>query len=486
MRKSPRDPARAISRRAVLQGAGALSLNLALGGCAGQSYAPDPRKPGARPNPALPEGADTMPQIQHVVILMMENHSFDSYFGMLDPGVGFTLQDGQPTASNADGHGSLIRAFHMPTSCQLATGPSQAWNASHIAYGNGRNDGFVLASGPVAMGYWTEPDIPFYYGLARTFPLASRWFGSTLCQTYPNRRFLMAGTAAGIISTDPQALSAPPPPNGNIFQRLDAHGISWRNYSADLASLLILVDYAAANTNKLLGTDQFFADAAAGTLPAVSLVDPAFNHGGSEENPDDIHVGEAFAASIINAVMAGPGWPRTLLVWLYDESGGYYDHVPPPAAIAPDDIPPVLSAQDEPGGYDRYGFRVPAVVVSPYARPHYVSGVVRDHTAILKFIERKWNLPALTWRDATADDLMDCLDFDSAPAFLKPPKLPAPALAAAGPACTPGQAGGPIPPPDAVRPGPVERRVVQRPPPPTYSVGEGLAEVWGRLHPRRY
>ena len=119
------------------------------------------------------------------------------------------------------------------------------------------------------MGYWTGDDIPFYYALANTFPLADRWFSPCLAQTYPNRRFLMAGTAAGIVSTSTAALTAPPPPNGNIFERLDAHGISWLNYFSDLPSVAILLDFARSNTDKLAPISRFFTDAAAGTLPAV-------------------------------------------------------------------------------------------------------------------------------------------------------------------------------------------------------------------------
>jgi len=139
-------------------------------------------------------------------------------------------------------------------------------------------------------------------------------------------------------------------------------------------------------------------------------------------------LGEAFAARIIEAALHGADWMGTLLVWCYDEHGGYYDHVPPPAAVEPDDRPP------EAGGafrYDRYGFRVPAVIVSPYARPDYVSHAVRDHTAILKLIQRKWNLPPLTARDRGADDLLDAIDLTSPPAFATPPDLPPAALAAA-------------------------------------------------------
>jgi phospholipase C len=391
-------------------------------------------------------GTDTIPQIEHVVTLMMENHSYDSYLGVLDRGDGFPMRDGRIKAANPDGNGNLVHAFHMPNACQLNGSPSQSWDASHQSLDHGRNDGFVLASGPVAMGYWTGEDIPFYYGLARTFPLADRWFCSTLCQTYPNRRFFMAGTAAGIVN-DTLAMQ---PPGGNIMELLDSQRISWLNYFSDQPSTLILLDYAVGHPSNLVPISQFFSDAAAGTLPFLSIVDPNFGTQ-SEENPQDVQLGEAFAASVINAVMSSPAWPRTLLVWLYDEHGGYYDHVPPPRAVKPDDIPPDIQVPpDLPGAYNRYGFRVPAVVVSPYARPNYVSHVVRDHTAIMKFIETKWNLPALTFRDANADDLLDFLDFRR-PAFLEPPTLPQPGLTTDPSNCTPGNAGT-IPPPGAVTP----------------------------------
>jgi len=213
-----------LPRRAVLRGASALGLGLALGDLGWAHAARHRRKPGSLPNPHLPEGTDTLPAIEHVIVLMMENHSFDNYLGMLGRGDGFRLRHGVPKASNDDDAGNPVAAFHMPSTCQLDGHPGQNWNASHLSYDRGRNDGFVRASGPVAMGYWTGDDLPFYYALARTFPLCDRWFGSCLAQTYPNRRFLLAGTAAGIVSTTIEALTAPAPPNGNIMERLDAHG----------------------------------------------------------------------------------------------------------------------------------------------------------------------------------------------------------------------------------------------------------------------
>src|SRR4051794_17141003 len=200
--------------KAAAAGAGLVAARSVLGSAALAAGGPLP--PGTRPFPNLPEGVDTLPQIEHIVVVMMENHSFDNYFGMLGRGDGFTLDAaGKPTAANPDGHGNLVHAFPMPTPCQVDGQPSQSWNASHIQYHGGANDGFVISdSGPVAMGYWTGDPLPFYYGLARSFPLADRYFCSTLCQPYPNRRFLMAAPAFGLISTTYPSPNDPVPPTG--------------------------------------------------------------------------------------------------------------------------------------------------------------------------------------------------------------------------------------------------------------------------------
>src|SRR6266542_4331591 len=233
-------PARRLSRRAFLGRSAALGGAVALsrlGWPAPGAWAGKPkpvRPPGSLPHPKLPVGTETLPKIDHIVVVMMENHSYDNYLGMLGRGDGFELdRGGHPTAANPDDDGNLVRAFRMPSTCQLERAPGQNWNASHIQYDDGRNDGFVRASGPVSMGYWTKDDLPFYYGLARTFPLCDRWFGSCLGQTYPNRRFLLAGTAHGLVSTDVSKILAPSPPNGLILDQLNAHGISWRNYYSD-------------------------------------------------------------------------------------------------------------------------------------------------------------------------------------------------------------------------------------------------------------
>ena len=147
--------------------------------------------------------------------------------------------------------------------------------------------------------------------------------------------------------------------------------------------------------------------------------------------------GEAYSASIINAVLGSPLWEKTALFFTYDEHGGGYDHVPPPAAVAPDSIAPRITVPpDQSGDFAQYGIRVPGFVVSPFAKRDYVSHVVHDHTSILKFIETKWNLGAMTYRDANADNLLDSFDF-AHPGFVDPPFLPDPGLPAAGSPCQP-------------------------------------------------
>jgi phospholipase C len=465
---------------------------------------------GERPQPSLPAGTDLLPQVKHIVVLMMENHSYDNYLGLL-PGRGDGFSpgpDGAPDVSNPAEGGGTVRAHHLTSTVQRPDVPSQSWHATHHQWDEGKLDGFVTATqvvvpaadvdpgrtegaaAAVGLGYWTESDLPFYYGLARTFPLADRWFSSCLGPTFPNRRFLIAGTARGLIDDAPYDL-LDYPPNGTVFDLLSRHGISWANYHPvppghskfrrylrhkrrmarrRLEAVKRLTGSSKGQMKKDMqftadifpmgigrymrhvhSTDQFFADADAGTLPAFSVVDPDFS-AYSEENPQDIRKGESFAAEVISRVMHGKGWADTLLIWVYDEHGGYYDHVPPPPAPPPDDVPgrsvtgrpnalqailkPLFpkvvrnqaGLDAGPQQYDRLGFRVPAVLVSPYARPDYVTSEVFDHTSVLKLAELKWNLPPLTARDAAATAPLSALDLDRPPAFLKPPSLPEPAL----------------------------------------------------------
>ncbi len=382
-------------------------------------------EPGTRPDPSRPEGTDLLPQIEHIVVLMMENHSFDNYFGMLGRGDGLTLgPDGRPTNSNPDADGQPVVAYHLPTTSQKENKVSQNWTSSHKQLDGGKLDGFVTTSGKQSMGYWTADDLPFYHSLAKQFPICDRYFCSVLAQTYPNRRYAQAATSRGNVSTTLPKLDEPPPPNGTIFDLLDKHNVSWRNYTVTLPELALYPSVYLSHQDKVSKADKFLADAKAGTLPAYSVVTP--HNDVSEENPQDIKQGEAFSAAIINAVLESPNWDKTVLIFTYDEHGGYYDHVEPPKAFAPDDVPPdPAKTNGTPGGFDQLGFRVPTVIVSPFARQDYVSHVTHDHTSILRLVETKWNLGAMTYRDANASNLLDALDLDGPPAFATPPKLAA-------------------------------------------------------------
>jgi phospholipase C len=431
-----------ITRRALLRGAAGSTAALAVGGLPAwarpAASSAGVRRPDSLPFPHLPPGTASVHQIQHIVVLMMENHSFDNLLGMVPAQVpgrssvdGLTVHHGQVTNSNPGRTGGRVPAERASSPCQLNGEPSQAWNASHIAYDGGRNDGFVRASGPIAMRYWDERDVPFTYSLARHFPIGERYFSSVLAQTEPNRRFFFAGTASGTIDdTAPTFRIAAA--NGTIFDRLDAHRIQWADYFQNAPSPLYIPGVAVGRAARFKKFDQFYLDAAAGRLPQFALLEPNYSTT-SEENPQDVQVGEQFIARVVRALMHAPTWKSTALFITYDEHGGYYDHVPPPRAIKPDSIAPMLGPRDVPGAYDRYGFRVPLIVVSPWARKSYVSRVVQDHTSLDAFIEHKWNLPAMTFRDANAASMLDYFDFTK-PAFARPPAL------AASPSLTPGLA----------------------------------------------
>ncbi len=387
------------------------------------------RRPDSLPYPHLPAGTATMPQIDHVVMLMMENHSFDNLLGMVPfqvPGRkkvdGFTRHGTALANFNPGRNGELVFAQVDGSPCQLVGEPTQSWNASHQSFNHGRNNGFVRASGPIAMRFWDQTALPFTYSLVKHFPIGERFFCSVLAQTYPNRRFFFCGTASGITATNNTTFSVPAA-NGTIFDRLDEHGIDFGVYYQSDASWLIVpgVVSAPGRGQRMQHMDQFYADAAAGHLPRFTFLDPNYDTT-SQENPQDIQLGERFIAKVVNALMKAPTWKNTALFINYDEHGGYYDHVPPPRAIRPDNINPIPVPGNVPGTYDRYGFRVPLFVVSPWARKHYVSRVVQDHTSITAFIEHKWNLPAMTFRDANAHAMTDYFDFRK-PNFREPPKL---------------------------------------------------------------
>jgi len=235
-------------------------------------------KPDTRPFPHLAAGTDTIPEIDHVVVLMMENHSFDDHFGMLGRGDGLTLDPkGTPVNFNPGPGGGFVVSYPLPnTVVPLHADITQTWDISHLCWSGGTNQGFAQHCGPASMGYLDKEQLPFYYSLASQFPIGDRFFASVMGQTYPNRRFLIAGTALGNVATNGTGISSANPPNGTIFDRLDAHDITWKDYYPDLpTAALFLPNFLNNQTNgRIAHVNQFLADAAAGHLPQFSLVDP--------------------------------------------------------------------------------------------------------------------------------------------------------------------------------------------------------------------
>jgi len=412
---------------------------LAAAAIASAELPPDCRfGPGALPAETLPPGlphGDQIP-VDHILVLMQENRSFDHYFSRMNRQ---NVDRARQTMSNPDPTGGPpIHPFHQPEYCEVAD-LDHGWNATHREWNGGAMDGFTTEnvvprdpSGHRTMGFYTKRDLPFYYKLYRTFAMSDRHFCAVLGPTFPNRHFLLTASAFGHISNDFPSVASEFSQR-SIFELLDEAGVSWKVYQSDLAFAII---YAYVRNDRMANVRpiaEYFSDAAAGTLPQVAYIDPDFLDGGEndEHPPSNAQVGQAFVASVIGAFVQSPNWPRGALFVTYDEHGGYWDHVPPPPACIPDDIPPNLSPGDVQAAYDRYGIRVPFVAVSPFARKHYVSHTVTDQTAILRFIETRFDLPALTRRDANASPLLDLFDFTE-PQFRQPPRLPAARINQAG------------------------------------------------------
>jgi phospholipase C len=341
-------------------------------------------------------------------------------------------------ASNPDPtnpSGPPITAVHATSLC-ASSDLNHSWPGTHAEYDGGKMDGFTKANanpldptGSRALSIYDQTDLPFYYSLFDTFAIGDRYFSSLMGPTQPNRFYLYSGTSFGRIENGL-------PPTGNdfaqktIFQLLDEAGVTWKIYSSQFAYSAFFQYVRSNSMGRLQKLDNYYADAAAGTLPQVAFVDPAF---GGEEGvesdehpPSNVQVGQKFVADVIDALFQSPNWPSSALFLEYDEHGGYYDHVPPPSAVPPDDIQPMLESGDPDAKFDQLGIRVPFAVISPFARKHFVSHTVYDHTSLLAFIETRFGLPSLTARDAAATAPLEMFDFVNPP-FVTPPTL-APAV----------------------------------------------------------
>ena len=397
--------------------------------------------PGLSALSTVPAGASGINNLNHIIVLMQENRSADNYLGQLSA-EGQPSYETEPTTGNPNPlvPGQTIVPFHATSLCETSD-LNHSWNGLHQAYDNGAMDGFTAANdisstnadptdptGSRTMGYYDQSDLPFYYSLYSTFATDDRYFASVMGPTYPNRFYALAATSFGHIQND-----LPPAggwPQTTIFDRLGAAGISWKIYYAQVP-FAAEFSYVQQHLDHVVPISQYYTDAADGTLPEVSFIDPIFSgapNTETDEHPSsNVEVGQSFVYNVVNALETSPNWSDSALFLTYDENGGFYDHVAPPAAVVPDNIAPMLQPGDTPASFDHYGFRVPVVVVSPYAKAHYVSHVVDDHTSILKFIETRYGLAPLTARDAAADAMLDMFDFNTA-AFATPPSFTAPTI----------------------------------------------------------
>src|SRR3989442_2783186 len=349
----------------------------------------------------LPTRVPGVTPIERVIVIMKENHGFDNYFGTY-PGA-----DGIPeNASLPDGAGRMVKPHWLDATWTFDLPHSRADMLE--AFDGGKNDLFAAVAervfpglGNISVGYYDDRQVPYYWSLARNFTLADRYFSSMLGPTDPNRLFSIAGTAGGL-ANNPLYRSGVDVPT--IFDQLEAQGISWRYYGItndlEITTPLQLPHIAAngAMSSKVLHLDTVASDITAGRLPSVTYIDPngylADSLKISEHPPGDVTDGQAWTAGVIDAIMASPIWPSCVVFLTWDESGGFYDHVPPPQV-------------DEWG----YGFCLPMQIVWQFLKRGVLDYDVMDHTSILKFIATNWNLSALTPREANASDMMSAFAF---------------------------------------------------------------------------
>jgi phospholipase C len=373
-----------------------------------------------------------------------------------------------------------ITSYHLITQC--IENPSPSWNESHVDWDY--NDavgqlpatlnGFVWTAGHDArallppfndtdgvraMGYYDGGDLNYYYFMASNFATSDRWFHPAMTRTAPNRASLIAATSQGYAypmttdSRDTAPLTAP-----TIFQELQTAGVSWKIYvnpqgsacsgppydPACLVTLSSVQEFQWSQTipsqypQNIAPISQYFTDLQNGTLPQVALMEPASDAGldehptNSDLAPSNVQLGANYVSSLINGLMASTSWKDSAFILTFDEFGGLYDHVSPQPAISPDGIKPVdllpadvcTQTTGPTCDFVYTGYRVPLIVVSPYAKKNYVSHSVADLTAILKLIETRFGVPALTKRDATQIDMTEFFDFKN-PAWMTPPNAPA-------------------------------------------------------------
>ena len=352
------------------------------------------------------------------VVLMMENRSFDHYLGWLpgadgrQDGLAYTTNDGQTLATHRLAPDFQGCAFNDP---------DHSWDGGRTQVNGGTMDGFLRSgdNDAFSVGYYAQDDLPFIPAAAQAFTAYDRFFCSLLASTYPNREYMHAAQSYG--NKDNTLPSGGGFPDTTIFAALAAKGIDARYFYDDLP---VSAFWGAPGLARSGRVQEYYERCAAGTLPALSFVDPSFlNEGGGtsgDEHPHgDVRTGQAYMADVVHAFMESPQWKRGALFIVYDEWGGFFDHVAPPT------VPDIRASNDPAQNYGQLGIRIPAVAVSPYARRGFVSHDVFAFESILKLIEYRFGLSPLTRRDAYARNIGRSFDWESKPR-LDLPALPDP------------------------------------------------------------
>jgi phospholipase C len=406
-------------------------------------------------NPQPPLDPGRLANIDHIVVLMMENRSFDHMLGYLSKeggrdGKKRTDIDGLRGGEKNPYKGRSFPSFPLPDT-EFKESPPHSHEPVMNQIDGGKMDGFVAAFAKEReaegvdpgriMGYHTVDHVPVYDALASQFLICQRWFAAHPGPTFPNRFYTLTGrlnrdTFGNFQFDNPHGDAFQPVATKTLFDHLSEHGVTWRYFEHRYCFLRLFSRHSTDDSLIVAANDPargFFASAQAGTLPSVSFIDPNFIDEPDGEDNDDgapanIGAGQNLIGRVVNAVMQGPKWNKTLLIITYDEHGGFYDHVNP--FLFRDKAKPV-------SGIDHYGVRVPSFVISPWVDQRAVSNVVFDHTSIAKTIARRFmsaNPPDMGERMAAANDLSMVLR--ATPRQDKPsipvPPLPARDVAFAG------------------------------------------------------
>jgi phospholipase C len=432
-------------------------------------------------------GGGTLQSVNHIIFMAQENRGFLHYFGALpkywaDNGYTAEQFDGLPQFNTPAGPAPTnpgcdpafpppsgchfdpsvqVQSFHMADKC--VENPTPFWDQSHPDFnfndpvsGTATLDGFVNTAASLArstnftdvngiraMGYYTGDDLNYYYFMASNFGTSDRWFSPVMTRSEPNRMYMLSATSVGHIRQ--LAQGSPLLTNKTIFEALQDAGISWKVYISDPVagpnlipgSAMSMFSFAYKFPQNFVPASEFMTDAANGTLPQVAMIEPGYSTGTDEHPFEDstrpggsVEAGAKYVSGFINVLMQSQSWRDSVFMLTWDEFGGFYDDVAPKPTVSPDGIPPVdllnalcSGATGPTCDFVYTGYRLPLIVVSPFTRKHYVSHTVADYTAILKFIETRFNLASLTARDAAQMDMTEFFDFANAP-WSTPPSPP--------------------------------------------------------------